>query len=77
METKIFNTAELYLQNHSPVDVNNRIKLINPDPLLVKEYANVIASAGVMLRSIQNLIGNQLKFANELILLIKKEYHMN
>jgi len=76
METKIFNTAELYLKNHSPVDVSNAIELINPDPLLVKEYANVIAATGVMLQSIQNLIQNQLKSANELILSIKKEYHL-
>ena len=77
METKIFNIAELYLKNHSPVDVSNAIRLINPDPLLVKEYANVIAAAGVMLRSIQNLIQNQLKIAEELILLVKKEYHLD
>jgi len=76
METKIFNTAELYLKNHSPVDVNNSIRLINPDPLLVKEYANVVAAAGVMLRSIQNLIQIQLNIAKELISLIKKEYHL-
>ena len=77
METRIFNTAELYLKNKSPVDVNNAIRLINPDPLLVKEYANVVAAAGVMLRSIQNLIQNQLTIAKELIFLIKKEYHLN
>ena len=77
METKIFNTAELYLKNHSPVDVDKSIRLINPDPLLVKEYANVIAAAGVMLRSIQNLIHDQLRIATELIFLIKKEYHLN
>jgi hypothetical protein len=77
METRIFNTAELYLKNKSPVDVNNAIRLINPDPLLVKEYANVVAAAGVMLRSIQNLIQNQLIIAKELIFLIKKEYHLN
>ena len=77
METRIFNTAELYLKNKSPVDVNNAIRLINPDPLLVKEYANVVAAAGVMLGSIQNLIQNQLTIAKELIFLIKKEYHLN
>ena len=77
LETRIFNTAELYLKNHSPVDVNNAIRLINPDPLVVKEYPNVVAAAGVMLRSIQHLIQIQLKIAKELIFLIKKEYHLN
>ena len=75
-ETKIFNTAELYLKNHSPVDVNSAIRLINPDPLMVKEYANVVAAAGIMLGSIQNLIQTQLGIAKDLIFLIKKEYHL-
>ena len=77
METRIFNTAELYLKNKSPVDVNYAIRLINTDSLLVKEYANVVAAAGVMLRSIQNLIQNQLTIAKELIFLIKEEYRLN
>ena len=77
LETRIFNTAELYLKNHSPVDLNNAIRLINLDTLIVKEYSNVVAAAGVMLRSIQNLIQIQLKIAKELIFLIKKEYHLN
>ena len=77
LETRIFNTAELYLKNKSPVDVSNAIRLINADLLLVKEYANVVAAAGVMLGSIQNLIQNQLTIAKELIFLIKKEYHLN
>jgi len=76
METRIFNTAEIYLKNHSPEDVNNAIRLINPDPLLVKEYANVVSNAGVMLRSIQYFMQIQLKIAKEIIFLIKKEYHL-
>ena len=76
METRIFNTAEIYLKNNSPEDINNAIRLINPDPLLVKEYANVVANAGVMLRSIQYFMQNQLKIAKEIIFLIKKEYHL-
>jgi len=76
METKIFNTAELYLNNNRHLDGADSIGLINPDPLLVKEYANVIADVGVMLGAIRINIRNQLKIAEELIIQIKKEYHL-
>jgi len=76
LETKIFNTAELYLSNNRHVNGADSIGLITPDPLLVKEYANVISAVGVMLGSIQINIQNQLKIAEELIIQIKKEYHL-
>lgn len=67
-------TAELYLSNNRHLDSANSITLINPDPLLVREYANVNTDVGVMLGSIQLHIQNQMKIAVELIIQIKKEY---
>ena len=75
METRIFNVADMYLKNSGDVTLGS-IELSSHSPELIKEYANVVAYSGVMPGSLQNFIIDQGKLANELIELIKKEYHL-
>jgi hypothetical protein len=76
--TKIYNVAEMYLKNNRRTDVTTAdIALIPPAPGLVKEYANIAASSGIMLGSLKSHVTNPYKLALELIALIKKEYHLN
>jgi hypothetical protein len=77
LETKIYNIAEMYLKNNRHVDVSSGdINLILHPPGLVKEYANIVASSGIMLDALRYHITNQNKLAIELIGLISKEYHL-
>ena len=77
METAIFNLGELYLATDGKV--YNRTmapRLITKDEFLFRQYANVIASCGIMLQSLGLQIEEQNKLAMSLIELIKKEYHL-
>jgi hypothetical protein len=77
METRIYNVAGLYLKNNRKIDVDSsNIELISNSLLLAKEYANIIASSGIMLGSLRNLLNRQYKYAIDLITLIKEEYHL-
>ena len=77
LETKIYNVAEMYFINNRRIDVSSRdINLIPHAADLVKEYANVVASSGIMLGSLRLHITNQLKLALALIGLLVKEYRL-
>jgi len=77
LETKIYNVAEMYLRNNRRVDVSSDISLIPHSAGLVKEYANIVASSGIMLSSLRAQITAQHKLAVQLLELIKKEYHLS
>ena len=78
METRIFNTAEIFLKNNrriaKPLADVHLIAAASP---LIKEYANVVAYCGVMLNALRDLVKEQNRLAIELIGLIKKEYHLS
>lgn len=77
METRIFNLAEIFLTTNGHVaNPPGQVRLIDFDKSLVKEYANVVAYCGVMLGALRNQVTQQDRLANELIQLIKKEYHL-
>jgi hypothetical protein len=77
METRIFNTAEIFLKNDRHIaKPKESVHLISKEQSTIKEYANVIAYCGVMLSAVDNLVKEQNKLAIELIELIKKEYHL-
>lgn len=77
METRIFNTAEIFIKNNRQIaKPTEKIHLIANDPQLIKEYANVIAYCGVMLNALRGLVKEQDELAIKLIELIKKEYHL-
>ena len=77
LETKIYNVAKMYLGNSRRIDVSSGdINLIPHTADLVKEYANVVASSGIMLGALRLHITNQYKLALELIGLLVKEYHL-
>lgn len=77
LETRIYNVAEWYLNNNRQVDISSGdIKLIPQSSGLVMEYANVVASSGIMLGSLKLHITNQHKLALELIDLLHKEYDL-
>jgi hypothetical protein len=77
LETKIYNVAEMYFINNRRIDVSSGdINLIPHAADLVKEYANVVASSGIMLGSLRLHITNQYKLALELIELLVKEYRL-
>ena len=77
METKIFNTAEIFVRNNRKIaNPTQPVNLINNETSLIKEYTNVIAYCGVMLNAIMSQIVEQNRLANRLIQLIKKEYHI-
>ena len=77
METRIYNTAEIFLKNDGHIArPKENVHLISKEPSTIKEYANVIAYCGVMLSAIDNLVKEQNKLAIELIELVKKEYHL-
>jgi hypothetical protein len=78
LETKIYNVAEMYLKNNRQAAISaGDIDLIPHAPDLVKEYANVVASSGIMLGSLRTEIENQYKLGLELMGLLHKEYHLN
>lgn len=78
METRIFNTAEVYLKNTGSIkEPADQVHLIVHDPVLVNEYANTIAYCGIILNSgLHELIKEQNRLAIKLIELIQKEYHI-
>ena len=77
LETRIYNIGEMYLRNSRHVDVSSAdIKLIPHSSGLLEEYANIVASSGIMLGSLRIQITAQYKLAVQLIELIKKEYHL-
>ena len=77
LEIKIYNVAKMYLGNSRRIDVSSGdINLIPHTADLVKEYANVVASSGIMLGSLRLHITNQHRLALELIGLLVKEYHL-
>ena len=77
METRIFNTAEIFLKNNRKIAKPlSEVHLISAASPLIKEYANVVAYCGVMLDVLRSLIKEQDRLAIELIGLIKKEYHL-
>jgi hypothetical protein len=53
------------------------LKIIDPDPKKWDELTNLIGASGLIVSSahLRNL-NNQLKMAVDLIVLIKKEYHL-
>ena len=78
METVIFNVAKIFLDNNRRVnDPETPVQLVSHDKTLIRQYANVIAYCGVMLNSLLEQITEQKKLAEELIDLIKKEYHLS
>ncbi|MES1215241.1 MAG: hypothetical protein ABUT20_06985 [Bacteroidota bacterium] len=77
METRIFNTAEIFFKNNGRIAKPSLpVHLINSDIALIKEYANVVAYCGVMLGALYTQEKEQNELAIELIGLIKKEYHL-
>jgi len=76
LETKIYNVAEMYLNNRQINVSFGDINLIPHAPGLVKEYANVVAASGIMLGALRIHIINQNKLALELIELVNEEYHL-
>ena len=74
MENTFFNVAEIYLQNKGDI-AHKTAKLILHDPVMFRQYANVIAACGIMLQSLHTHITEQNKRASGLIELIKTEYH--
>jgi hypothetical protein len=76
LEAKIYNVSEMYMRNNRQVNVfSSDIRLIPHERGLVREYANIIADAGIMIGGLKLHITNQNKFAAALINLIRKEYH--
>ena len=77
LETRIFNTAEIFLKKHLRLkDRTNQVHLIADDPKIVKEYANTVAYCGVILQATSVQIKEQYTLAVQLIKLIRKEYHL-
>jgi len=77
LETKIYNVAEMYVMNNRRIDVSSKDINLIPQALdLVKEYANVVASSGIMVGSLKIHITNQYKQALELIKLVSTEYYL-
>jgi hypothetical protein len=77
MEARIFNIAGIFLTNDGRIaNPPGGVQLVTHDPILIKEYANVIAQCGVMLLRLKVLIKEQNGFATQLIKVIKKEYHL-
>ncbi|HUS01126.1 MAG TPA: hypothetical protein VMY77_05335 [Chitinophagaceae bacterium] len=77
METRIFNTAEIFVKNNRKIaNPSEPVNLINNETNLIKEYTNVIAYCGVMLTALNSQIVEQHRLADGLIQLIKKEYHL-
>ena len=77
METRIFNTAEIFLKNKRQIaKPKEKVHLIANDPQLIKEYANVIAYCGVMLNALRERVEEQDRLAIKLTELIKNEYHL-
>ena len=77
LETRIYNVAEMYLRNNRRINIHAAdIRLIPHSPGLLKEYANIVASSGIMLSSLRMHITTQYKLAEELMELINKEYHL-
>src|SRR4030095_2645747 len=77
MEARIFNIAEIFINNDGRIaNPSGRVHLVMHDPVLIKEYANVIAQCGVMLLRLKVLIKEQDGLAIELIKIIRKEYHL-
>ena len=77
IETRIFNTAEIFLKNDRHIaKPKESVHLISKEPSTIREYANVIAYCGVMLSATSDLVKEQISLAIELIELIKKEYHL-
>jgi hypothetical protein len=78
LETRIFNTAEIYLKNNGSIKESaSEVHLVEHPPGLVKEYANTIAYCGVILNpGFLEMIKEQNGRAIKLIGLIQKEYHL-
>lgn len=78
LSSKFTKYYEFYISNQdSSLDKKNSYPLINNDPAIISEYGNIVAFCGILLRpNFQNALDAQLQNANELIKLIREEYHL-
>jgi hypothetical protein len=52
------------------------VRVIEANPALWSEYANIISHCRITCKQFIENLQNQLRIANELILLLQKEYHL-
>ena len=78
-ETVLFEVAKrfLYRELRNNRDTIIPITVINNNPVLVREYTNILAYCGIRIITLEQFVTRQKEMAKELIAVLEKEYHLD